>query len=310
MPLKAREIDQLPEPKATRKMKVIVMSASRTGTLGLYSAMKILGYKPIHMKEICLDAHEGKSNSLGLLIESVTADMNRLSGLKRYDEKDFKKWFAPYDCIVEVCCFFDTETMQKIVNAYVSDPDVKFILTERDPKKWVKSVNNSLGPNLAMLSRLPISVLRYFDDFLQGFATANEAIYYGWTGRTLPGEPSNEEMLEKFYKEYIKKVKETVPADRMKVIRLEEGLDWETICPYLGVPIPKEPYPDRNEPEKFAALVGEKLAPKVRNAFLRLAATIVTPVVAGWAVWRYASGAGMPLWMAGLPKMIMQGKSA
>lgn len=102
----------------------------------------------------------------------------------------------------------------------------------------------------------------------------------------------------------IKKVKETIPADRLKVIRLEDGLDWNSICPYLGVPIPKEPYPDRNEPEKFAAKVGGLIGPLARDAATKLTATAVLPVILGWGLWRYRSGAGFPGWMAGLANMV------
>ena len=55
--------------------------------------MQILGYKPIHMKEVS----EGGYQSMRVFIEGVTAERNRLSGIKPYDEKDFRKWFAEYD---------------------------------------------------------------------------------------------------------------------------------------------------------------------------------------------------------------------
>lgn len=83
-------------------------------------------------------------------------------------------------------------------------------------------------------------------------------------------------------------VKETVPADRLCVIRLEDGLDWSSICPFLGVPVPKDEYPDRNEPEKFQALLHEKLQPYINAAMMKCGAVVVPVVgVVGWLAMKY-----------------------
>lgn len=84
-------------------------------------------------------------------------------------------------------------------------------------------------------------------------------------------------------------VKKTIPAERMCVIKLEDGLDWDKICPFLGVPVPDAEYPARNEPEKFQALVQEFLKPKVISAAIKLASVTVPAVgVFAWAVMKYA----------------------
>jgi len=83
-------------------------------------------------------------------------------------------------------------------------------------------------------------------------------------------------------------VKDVVPADRLCVIRLEDGLDWNSICPFLEVPVPDVDYPDRNEPEKFEALVHEKLDPHIKLAMLRLGAIVVPALgVVGWMAVKY-----------------------
>lgn len=82
----------------------------------------------------------------------------------------------------------------------------------------------------------------------------------------------------------IKNVKSTIPADRLCLIQLEDGIDWDTICPYLGVPVPKEEYPDRNQPERFEYLLNEFLQPRVRTAMLRCGAVAVAAIgIIGWA---------------------------
>lgn len=85
--------------------------------------------------------------------------------------------------------------------------------------------------------------------------------------------------------------KATIPADRLCLIQLENGLDWENICPFLGLPIPDEPYPGRNEPEKFQALVMDFFRPHFIAATMRLSAVAIPVVgVLGWAAVKYARG--------------------
>lgn len=56
--------------------------------------MSILGYNPMHFYEVIA----GGPKALRILNEGIYADLNRGQfSIKPYDEKDFKKWFAPYD---------------------------------------------------------------------------------------------------------------------------------------------------------------------------------------------------------------------
>lgn len=87
----------------------------------------------------------------------------------------------------------------------------------------------------------------------------------------------------------VKTVKEIIPADRLCHIQLSDGLDWEKICPFLDMPIPKEEYPDRNEPEKFKALVENFLKSKLAVSVVRLSLVAVpTFGLAVFAGWRYS----------------------
>jgi len=87
----------------------------------------------------------------------------------------------------------------------------------------------------------------------------------------------------------IKRAKATIPADRLCLINIEkESLDWEAICPFLELPVPKEPYPGRNEPEKFQAMVKEFVGPHVKAAALKFGVTALTALgVLGWASMKY-----------------------
>lgn len=86
----------------------------------------------------------------------------------------------------------------------------------------------------------------------------------------------------------IKSVKDTIQADRLCLIQLEDGLGWETICPFLGVPIPDEAYPGRNEPEKFQVLVEGFVGPRINAAIMRFSVVAVSKVgVLGWVAVKY-----------------------
>ncbi|KAG5996240.1 hypothetical protein E4U43_002896 [Claviceps pusilla] len=267
-----RYIDRLPEPTNRTPVKVIVATASRTGTLSVYRAMKILGYKPYHMAECCL---QGGIPHMQILDEAIRAEYNRFAGIKRYTKADFDKWFAEYDCLVEVPSFLGPE----ILKAYVDDLSIKFILTDRDPDKWVTSLNNTAGGIVQSAHGFRMKVLRYFDGYLDWLLSLNESIYGALADGTLPGEENNRAALRRNYISYIDMAKRILPADRLCYFRLEDGLGWEQICPFLEVPIPDEPFPDANVQENFKRELGSWIAPSTQRAILNLG-VVAVPVLA------------------------------
>lgn len=88
----------------------------------------------------------------------------------------------------------------------------------------------------------------------------------------------------------VKKAKETIPADRLCVIQLENGLDWKDICPFLNLPIPEQAYPERNDPEKFQKIVQDWIQPRIAAAAMRFSALAIPVVgIMGWAAFTYGS---------------------
>ncbi|KAJ5174863.1 uncharacterized protein N7482_000740 [Penicillium canariense] len=273
----SREIDRWPTPAKVRPMKVIVASPSRSGTLSMYTAMKVLGFRSYHFYECVVE--KGLPH-INLFNEAATAQYNRLSGIKRYTRADFDKWLHEYDCLVEIPSYMG----KNVFEAYANEPEVKFILTERQPEKWARSVNNSAGGVVKMATSFPISVLKYFDATLFAFMKTNVLMYNAFSSGTNIGDPDNEEELCKYYNDYIKMAKETIPAERLHIIKLENGVDWEDICPFLGVPIPDEEYPTPNDPENFKALVNGFLKPRLLSATMKLSAVALPALgILGWA---------------------------
>lgn len=66
-------------------------------------------------------------------------------------------------------------------------------------------------------------------------------------------------------------------------MRLEEGLGWEQVCPFLGLEIPDTPYPRGNDPDEFAKIAGGFLKPGIKKAFGILTASVLA--VAGAGIW-------------------------
>jgi hypothetical protein len=86
-----------------------------------------------------------------------------------------------------------------LIEAYIDDPGVKFILTERNPDKWATSVNNTAGVVIDMPYQFPFSILKYFDATLYRFLAMNELVYRAMSGCTGPGDAENAQNLRKHY---------------------------------------------------------------------------------------------------------------
>ncbi|KAF9893853.1 hypothetical protein FE257_010023 [Aspergillus nanangensis] len=243
--------------------------------------MTILGYTPYHMLEV-LTKH-GYSH-MKIVREAVIAANDRFSGIPRYQRPELDKWLAEYDCLIEIPSYIGMRAME----SYAKDPDIKFILTERDPDKWVRSFNNTAGEVGKAANVFPMNILKRFDAELGGFFENTQLMYWAMSDGTDKGHPDNEAALRKNYIEYIHAVKETLPQDRTLVIKLEDGLGWAQICPFLEMDIPDQPYPQANVQEKFQAIIGDFMRPRVMAAMVRLGVVVAPTLgVAGYLGWKY-----------------------
>lgn len=85
------------------------------------------------------------------------------------------------------------------IGAFAEDPDVKFILTERDPDKWVKSVNNTVANVVKIGSSFPYAILKHFDTHWYRFLDLMQLMYLTLSDGTNPGDPGNEAALRRNY---------------------------------------------------------------------------------------------------------------
>ncbi|KAK8087243.1 hypothetical protein PG994_002217 [Apiospora phragmitis] len=274
----SRHIDSLPAPVDPKPTKLIVLSAPRTGTHGLYQALKVLGFKPYHMVEVFANG----ADHARYMTEGLAASAE--GTFPPYGRAEFDKWFADYDIIVEMPFFMLTET----VEAY---PDAKFLLMERDPDKWAKSWLNTIGPLTLQFSQFPISITKYFNPLSRAmgrFAVLNRRLFF----KSDQNDEAAHRNLVAHYKEYIAKVKAIVPPPQLKVCRLEDGFGWAEICPYLGVPAPPADveWPSRNQPEEFFQISNKALSSSKAAA---VAASVLAPLVAVGIWYARTGGRGL-----------------
>jgi hypothetical protein len=75
------------------------------------------------------------------------------------------------------------------------------------------------------------------------------------------------------FEKHVKEVKEFVPPERLLVYEVTQG--WEPLCEFLGVEVPDEPFPHRNDADEFRKIAMRRQM----AAFLAPMAPAVTVLV-------------------------------
>lgn len=100
-----------------------------------------------------------------------------------------------FKCIVEIPYFLGLDILQ----AYADDPNIKFILTDRDPDKWVTSINNTVGGIVQSANSFPMTILQHFSGYLYWFLNLNCTLYGAIADGTDPGGKNNREVMRRNY---------------------------------------------------------------------------------------------------------------
>lgn len=72
------------------------------------------------------------------------------------------------------------------------------------------------------------------------------------------GKLGDREHAKAVYRAHIAEVQATIQPDRLLTFDVAEG--WEPLCGFLGVAIPKDPFPRTNSTEDFKAMVAARAA--------------------------------------------------
>ncbi len=73
---------------------------------------------------------------------------------------------------------------------------------------------------------------------------------------------------------------------------LEDGLGWEEICPFLGVPKPDREWPGRNTPDEFKQLTAPAWGKAMRKTVVGVTTILGVAITAG--VWYRRAGGKLP----------------
>lgn len=104
-------------------------------------------------------------------------------------------------------------------------PECKFILTVRDVDSWFESIK------------------WHFEHTSPGeFGRAMRKLIYGAETKAI------ETLFKKKFQDHNEQVVRTIPKTQLLIMNILEGDGWEKLCPFLGVPVPEQPFPHVLEP--------------------------------------------------------------
>jgi hypothetical protein len=178
--------------------KVFGIGWAKTGTTTLGECFEILGL-------------DHQSQNLDLVKDIGKGDLSRIMMLAEKKES-FEDW--PWIILYK-----------ELDRAF---PDSRFVLTKRNPEKWIQSYKNMLG-NLGDASEELNEIRR---------------ILYG-----LPFPLVSDAQLIERYEKHNSEV-ENYFRDRPKdllIVDWEQGSGWKDLCEFLGKNLPNEPFPHSNK---------------------------------------------------------------
>lgn len=111
-------------------------------------------------------------------------------------------------------------------------PDAKVLHTVRDADKWFESTQATIfAPDSVALSDGP------------------HAPFFNAVVRRFRDHMHDRAFMTDYFRRHTEEVKAAIPPERLLVYEVGEG--WERLCKFLGVPVPKEPYPSENSRAEF-----------------------------------------------------------
>jgi hypothetical protein len=204
-------------------MKVIGAGFGRTGTMSLKVALQQVGFGPcLHMIDL-LSGHPEMSDAFR----------------EAYDgnETDWKSLLEGWESCVDwpACSFY-----KQLMEVY---PDAPVILNVRDAEGWYKSTYNTIYQAAMVIPQTEEQRNRPASKMLKRIV---------WEG-DLQSKFEDKEAAIEIFNTWNEEVKQNVPADRLLVFNVTEG--WEPLCKFLGVSVPDEPFPHKNDTQSFLDMI-------------------------------------------------------
>jgi hypothetical protein len=182
--------------RRARRSKVFGIGWAKTGTTSLGQCLKILGYRHQTQDKVAMELY-----AQGRIKEVV----DRAASHESFEDWPWLLLYREFDA------------------AY---PGSRFVLTDRDPAKWLKSYKGMLS--------------------WQGEASAamNEvrsALY----GLKFPN-PTDDDLLARYARHKADVLEYFSGRDDLLIVNWEAGDGWPELCEFVGLPIPRMPFPHAN----------------------------------------------------------------
>nr|CAB3263096.1 uncharacterized protein LOC101242677 [Phallusia mammillata] len=206
-------------------MKVICAGMSKTGTKTMQLALQMLGYEVYDFLE--------NYTILGDDWERIFKNGSTT--------EDFRRMYENVDAVTDIPAAYFWDEIHKAF------PDSKIILMLRpDEDTWWSSIeaqNKTLTSFSYRLTTFLSPTLRGLGTFGRRLAVA----VYGWESPPLSlfgSSPLNELLIRMTYRRHNAHVLQNAPKDKLLVYCVKDG--WEPLCEFLGVEVPKDPFPHKN----------------------------------------------------------------
>lgn len=214
---------------------VIGAGVGRTGTMSLKAALERLGLGPCFHGRHVLDHPER---------------LDRWLAAATGEPVDLTELFAGYRSTMD---WPGAALWRQLVQTY---PDAKVILTIRDPDSWYDSVARTIYPMFGSRTDPRAERARAAIPGLDVMTTFTRQLI--WDGPFFQGRFEDRDHAIAVYEAHNAAVRREVPADRLLVCGPDVG--WATVCDFLGLPVPDEPYPHLNDPAGFWGRVEARMA--------------------------------------------------
>jgi hypothetical protein len=124
-------------------------------------------------------------------------------------------------------------------------PEAKVILTVRDPDSWYESAAATIFPGLEASAQHPDPEIRARSGLIRRLILE----------QTFSGKYWDKSSAIQIYQDHIREVEKLVPSNRLLHYQAAEG--WRSLCAFLEVAEPYEPFPRQNERASFLASAPE-----------------------------------------------------
>jgi len=241
-------------------LEVIGVGYGRTGTMSTYTALKELGFPCYHMIEVIMN----KENASHLDFWRKVA--NSAPGTKQ----DWNSVLGNYTAAVDnpTCCVW-----RELMAAY---PDAKVLLTlhPRGAEAWYESTIDTIYFTENVWQ---FKVLEWFTPFGRKFGDMSRKLIWQRNHKDTMGDKAKA-IAE--YEAHIADVKASVPKDKLLVFTVSEG--WAPLCKFLGVKVPKTPFPNVND----RAEIKKVIAGITKGAYVILGGLAVAAAVIAYGIYR------------------------